>query len=194
MRRVSSCLLLVLAPFFLHSASTEAEAAGAFRGHFGYRSGSVLTGRFHPPAGRLSYHHSGFRGRFLHKPLVGHSGFRPFRHGVLPYGFSSWSPLATDPAVETTIINQVGASPEGPGLGGGPVVAGIPSPPVADPVIYVIGADHGSRRAGGRKYARARPGPKMVSMRPHGVGQLQPRASGHGAGPRVIHVTAPSGW
>jgi hypothetical protein len=184
MRRVSSCLLLVLAPFFLHSASTEAEAAG----------GSVLTGRFHPPAGRLSYHHSGFRGRFLHKPLVGHSGFRPFRHGVLPYGFGSRSPLATDPAVETTIINQVGASPEGPGLGGGPVIAGIPSPPVADPVIYVIGADHGSWRAGGRKYARARPGPKMVSMRPHGVGQLQPRASGHGAGPRVIHVTAPSGW
>src|SRR3954466_7310466 len=85
-------------------------------------------------------------------------------------------PLATDPAVETTIINQVGASPEGPGLGGGPIVAGIPSPPVADPVIYVIGADHGSRRAGGRKYARARPGPQMVSMRPHGVGQLQPHA------------------
>jgi hypothetical protein len=191
MRRVSSCLLLVLAPFFLHSASTEAEAAGTFRGHFGYRSGSVLTGRFHPPAGRLSYHHSGFRGRFLHKPLVGHSGFRPFRHGVLPYGFSSWSPLATDPAVETTIINQVGGLTGGSGRRSGCCRHPKPSSRRSSHLRDWRGS---WLPAGGRKYARARPGPKMVSMRPHGVGQLQPRASGHGAGPRVIHVTAPSGW
>ena len=194
MRRLWSCLTLSFATFFLPSVSTE--AAAGFRGHHGYGSGLASVRRFHPPADRLAYRYPGFSGRFIHKPLIGRYGFRPFRYGVLPYGYGSWPLIraAASPLVETTIINQVGASSDGPGPGGVPAVAGVPSPPVAAPVVYVITADRSPRRMRVRKDFHVRPGPKAVSLYGHDATPLQLDASGapsFGIGPRIVHVTAP---
>jgi len=109
-----------------------------------------------------------------------------------PYAFGSW-PSVAGPAGETTIVNQIEARPVERDFGVIPAVAGIPSPPVAGPVIYVIAADRGSRRMRVRKASRIRSGPKVVSLRLHNVTQVQPSALDHETGPRIIHVAAHSG-
>jgi hypothetical protein len=194
MRRLWSCLMLSFAAFFLPSVSTE--AAAGFRGHHGYGSGPALVRRFHPPADPLAYRHPGLHGRYLHKPLIGRYGLRPFRYGVLPYGYGSWPLIggAAGPLVKTTIVNQVGASSDSRGSGGVPAVAGIPSPPVAAPVVYVITADRSPPRMCVRKDFQIRPGPKVASLYGHEATPLQHDASGapsFGTGPRIIHVTVP---
>ena len=194
MRRLWSCLMLSFAAFFLPSVSTE--AAAGFRGHHGYGLRPASVRRFLPPADRLAYRHPGFSGRFIHRPLIGRHGLRPFRYGVLPYGYGSWPLIggAAGPLVENTIVNQVGASSDGPGPGGVPAVAGVPSPPVAAPVVYVITADRSPPRMRVRKDFQIRPGPKVVSLYGHKATPLQLDASGapsFGTGPRIIHVTVP---
>ena len=194
MRRLCSCLILSFAASFPLSVSTE--AAAGFRGRHGYGSGPASVRRFHPPADRLAHRHPGFHGRYIHKPLIGRYGFRPFRYGVLPYGYSSW-PLSRGPAgpiVETTIVNQIGASSDGPSSGGVPAVAGIPSPPVAAPAVYVITADRSPRRMRVRKDFYVRPGPKVVSLYGYDATPLQLDASGAPRSwtvPRIVHVTVP---
>ncbi len=191
MRRLWSCFILSSAAFFLPSVSTE--AAAGFRGHHGYGSGPASVRRFHPPAGRLAYRHSGLYGRFIHKPLVGGYGFGSSRYGVLPYRYGSWPliPAGGGHVVETTIVNQIGVSSEDP-PSGVPSVAGIPSSPVAAPVVYVITADRSPRRMRTRKDFHVRPGPRVVSLYGQNATPLQLDASGApspGTGPRIIHVT-----
>ena len=190
MRHLSSCLTFSFAAFLALSAPVEAAPAG-LRG-FGHRPAPVWAGR-HPVGGRLATGRPGFHGRFAYRPF-GHGGFRAFRHGGYGYGYGygygSWPLLGeTGAVVENTILNQVGAAPEGFGPSGIATAPGIAASPVASPVVYVIGPNRVSRR--GRAVGLVRSGPRVVALRPAGAEAFQPGASE--IGPRIVSVSAPYG-
>src|SRR3954470_10083662 len=186
MRHLSSCLTFSFAAFLALSVPVEAAPAG-LRG-FGHRPAPVWASR-HPGGGWLAYGRPGFHGRFAHRPF-GHGGFRAVRHGGYGYGYGSRPLLGeTGAVVENTILNQVGAAPEGFGASGIATAPGISASPVAGPVIYVIAPDRVSRRD--RAAMQARSGLRVVALRPAGAQTLQPDISE--AGPRIVSVSAPYG-
>jgi hypothetical protein len=187
MRRLSPFAFLAAAGLFLCTTSDDAAAgrrshgfAGKGRAHFaGHRHGGFRHG-LHRHHRHFGFHHGRFHhGRFGRGALFG--GFWP---GYLDNGYGGQPSLYIQQNVAAgypTVLDL-------------PVAMGIPSAPVAQPVVYVInGAGTRHQPVLMRKGSRDRPGAKMLAVNPGReigtTGSLARSASG----PRIVEVTARRG-
>lgn len=187
MRRLS-CLMLGFAACFLPAVAAEA----GFKGGFGYGPGLAPAYRFHFPVRQGFYGRPGFYGRFVrHKFLAGRYGFQRFRYGAPFYGYGLWPAVQAPEFIEPDAdadLDHVRFPRRDPYAH----VPGIPPSPVAPPVIYVLGADRGSRPMRPRKaplrFGAGTASPYAYEAPPYPGASLR---LDPGSGARIIRVIAP---
>jgi hypothetical protein len=184
MRRAPSCLLATTVFLCVGALTPEASAQAGLRNGGGvhHHGRSVTRPPLAAPRHRIGHRHRVAEHRHTH----GFKRFAKHRHRFFPHHSRTWPYLEASDDTTPLVIEQGQPSvpyqlpPAIPSLADLPVSAGIGTPPVGSPTVYVLNA--------GQRPAR-RTGAKVLSMDGAHSAAEKPES-----GPRIIHLSVPRGW